>query len=352
MQYGRPRSSQRVHEVQRTRQRSQTPGCSCRPARACRPCRGRSRAPGESTRPDQARRVPSADRRTREPQTRLGDREVVDGRPRAQFTQQREDRRERGVEVPRRRAGRDHGVDLLGGHVRPQQQLLVADAGEPAAQLGRRRRRRLVRQLRAPAAGRGSGPARRARSAPVGRPKPPMAYRITWSEHVRVALADDVEQRLRDDHLRERRDHDRVAQLGADLPDLLDEALEAVLHADLAQLPPGRRHARRRRSGGAGTRRRSPAGCPTGSSLGDGQPVEEVARPGPAPGRRRRPCGPSRAGWPPSAAPRAATSRCPAPAADLHDLHAEVGRERVGQRRQPDRGVRVQLQRGRRRAPP
>ena len=117
----------------------------------------------------------------RQPETRLGDREVVDGRARAELAEQREDRRELRVEVPRRRAGRHHRVDLLGGHVRPQQQLLVADAREPSAGA-----RPATAAAARPASSRARGRSRIRSSTSgaigaVGRPKPPMAYRMTWS---------------------------------------------------------------------------------------------------------------------------------------------------------------------------
>ena len=52
-----------------------------------------------------------------------------------------------------------------------------------------------------------------------------------------VALADDdVDRRLAADELRQRRDHDRVAELGAHLRGFLQGLIQLVLHADAAQL--------------------------------------------------------------------------------------------------------------------
>src|SRR5207344_1070518 len=82
--------------------------------------------------------------------------------------------------------------------------------------------------------------------------------------------ADDVEQGLRADHLRERGDHDGVAELGANSLDLLDDLVEAFLMADFGQLAPGGGHD----AAGdlvAGERRVEPAGCADGQSLGPGE---------------------------------------------------------------------------------
>ncbi len=89
-------------------------------------------------------------------------------------------------------------------------------------------------------------------------------------------------------------------------------------------------------------------GAPDRQLLGRGQAGRRSRRPGPARGRRRRRVCPISRRL--ATVRRASGSDEPLPsgaAADLHDLDAQLGRDRVGQRRQPDRGVRVQLQRRR-----
>ena len=154
-----------------------------------------------------------------------------------------------GCRPPARRAatgldrrGREHRVHLLLRHRQPQQQLLV---GDPRAEAGPRAlevQRLEVAELLARAAARGRGRPRRDATGAGGLAVVAEEVADRLVGDVRPALAvDDVPHRLRRDELRDRRDDDRVAHLGAHATDLLEDGVEQLGPAQLVEHPPRRR---------------------------------------------------------------------------------------------------------------
>ena len=143
----------------------------------------------------------------------------------------------------RRRADRVH---LLLRHRQPQQQLLVGDPRaealaralevqrlEVAQLLGARPREHALGDLRRERRGRVAVVAEEVADGLVGDVRPALAV-------------DHVPHRLGGDHLRDRRDDDRVAHLRPHPADLLEHLVEQLRPAELAEHPPRRRdHAAR-----------------------------------------------------------------------------------------------------------
>src|SRR5580704_488458 len=197
------------------------------------PWASRSRASGS--------RSPTAGAPELEPEAGLVHDQPRGRRPGAEFAQQPQNRLHLRVVVPRRGRGGEHRVDLLARHPEPQQQLLVGDpARQPLPQLGHGRRGRLGGQLAGPR------PVQDAVQDPrldVGRRLAEAAQHVPdhlVGHHLVPEPADHVGQRLPAHHLRERRDHDRVAELGPDPAHLLKHRVELRLQPDLGQLPPQR----------------------------------------------------------------------------------------------------------------
>ena len=163
---------------------------------------------------------------------------------------------------------------------------------------------------------------------------------------VRPALrVDHVPHRLRRDHLRDRRDDDRVAHLGAHAADLLEDRRRRARRGAARRASASSSRPCRRRAGGGSRSRRTPAARPSG-------------RPFSAPSRRK--CSAI-------AASASRSSRCEKPSAsrsrrvvsaagfdvprasgaDRRVQHPEAGASalQVGERREPDRAVAVQLDR-------
>src|SRR5579862_9960889 len=178
-----------------------------------------------------------------EPETGLVQHEPAHRWAGAELAQQPEQRLRLRVVVPFRRGGGDHRVHLLARHPEPQQQLLIGDpARQPPPQLGDGRGRRLGGQLAGPRpvqdAVKDPGLDRRRRLAEAAEHVPDhlVGYDLV------PGAAEHVRQGLPHHHLRERRDHDRVAELGPDPAHLLEHRAELRLKPQLGQLPAGGGH--------------------------------------------------------------------------------------------------------------